>query len=196
VTAALPRLLLAFALMLPAWSVARAVELAGVQLPETVQVNGKALRLNGFGLRTFSPLRFRIYVAALYLEHPSTDPNAIITSPETRLLAVTFVRSISANTARRSWRDGLENNCLSPCHLDPRDVAAFLAEVPAMHAGDSFSLLFTPGGATVTVNGRQLGVIPNPQFAEAMLATFLGPRAASPRLKRQLLAGQPGGVKR
>jgi Chalcone isomerase-like len=61
--------------------------------------------------------------------------------------------------------------------------------VPAMHVGDNYSLLFKQHGATVTVSGQQVGTIASPQFAEAMLATFLGPRPASPRLKQQLLQG-------
>jgi hypothetical protein len=188
----LVRLLLVFALVGPVCVGARAAELDGVQLPPTLPANGKTLRLNGFGLRTFSPLRLRIYVAALYLEQLNTDPDAILASPETKLLAVTFVRNVSANSARKSWRDGLENNCQAPCHLDPTDLATFLNDVPAMHAGDRFFLVFTPEGATVSLNGQPMGTVSHPQFAEAMLATFLGPRPGSRRLKRELLAGRSG----
>ena len=35
----------------------------------------------------------------------------IIRSPETKLLIVKFERSVSAEDARKAWRDGLENNC-------------------------------------------------------------------------------------
>ena len=45
-----------------------------MQLPDTLQVDGKTLHLNGLGLRTYSFLRIHIYVAGLYLEHLSTDP--------------------------------------------------------------------------------------------------------------------------
>ena len=103
---------------------------------------------------------------------------------------MTFRRNVSANNARRAWRDGLANNCQPPCHLDPEDVAQFLAEMPAMRAGDGYSLLFTPESATVTVNGQAVGTVARPQFAEAMLATFLGPRPASHRLKRELLGSR------
>jgi hypothetical protein len=60
-----------------------------------------------------------------------------------------------------------------------------------MHGGDNYSLLFTQNNATVTVSGRQIGKISSPQFAEAMLATFLGPEPASPTLKQELLRGHP-----
>jgi Chalcone isomerase-like len=183
------RALLILAIVVPAWFVARAAELDGVQMPDTLEVDGKTLKLNGFGLRTYSFLDIHIYVASLYLEHLSTDPAAIIRSPETKLLTVRFERSVSAEDARKAWREGLQNNCLAPCHLDPADVERFLAEVPDMHNRDNYSVLFTQHGATVTVGGRRIGAITQRQFAEAILATFLGPRPASPKLKQALLAG-------
>lgn len=167
---------------------AAAAALDGVQLPETVEAGGKLLHLNGFGLRTWSILRLHIYVVALYLEHPSADPGAILTSPGTKLLTVSFLRNVSAAQARASWREGLENNCQAPCALNPAEVATFLAHVPAMRAGERFSLLFTDHGAVVNASGQRLGVVSEPELAEAMLATFLGPKPGSHRLKRELLS--------
>jgi len=168
---------------------ARAAVLDGIQLPETLEVDGTTLRLNGYGLRTYSLLGIHIYIAALYLQHPSTDPEQILQSPDTKLLIVKFERNVSADASRNSWREGLQNNCQAPCQLDPDDLANFLAAIPAIHAGDNYSLLFTRDGATVTVSGQQVGVISHPNFATAMLATFLGPRPASPTLKQELLKG-------
>jgi hypothetical protein len=48
------------------------------------------------------------------------------------------------------------------------------------------TLLFTARGVH-TLNGRPLGDIPDRQFAELMLATFIGPEPPTPRLKRELL---------
>jgi Chalcone isomerase-like len=171
------------------WLPAQAAELDGMQLPDTVQVEGKTLHLNGFGRRTYSLLRIHIYAADLYLERLSTDADEILASPETKLLNIRFEHNVSADDAREAWRKGLENNCRASCHLDPEDVAKFLASVPAMNVGDNYSLLFTQNGATVTVNGHQIGIISQPLFAEAMLATFLGPVPASLRLKQELLRG-------
>jgi hypothetical protein len=39
------------------------------------------------------------------------------------------------------------------------------------------------------VSGQQIGTITSPQFAEVMLATFLGLKPASPRLEQELLSG-------
>ena len=183
------RALIIYAIIAPVWFVAHAAELDGVQLPDTFKMDGKSLYLNGFGLRTYSLLGIHIYVAGLYLEHLSTDPEEIIQSPDTKLLTVRFERSVSADAARKAWRDGLENNCKAPCRLDPADVERFLAMVPAMHAGDNYSMLFAQHSAIVTVSGHQIGTVSQPHFADAMWATFLGPNPASPKLKRELLQG-------
>ncbi len=178
-----------FAIVLSVCCVAHAAVLDGIQLPETLEADGRTLQLNGYGLRTYSLLGIHIYVAALYLEHPSTDAEVIIRSPETKLLVVRFERNISADASRKAWREGLENNCVAPCRLDADDLERFLAEMPAMHDGDNYTLLFTSHGAIITVSGQQIGVISRPEFAAAMLATFLGPRPASPTLKQELLTG-------
>lgn len=172
-----------------AWPRARGAELDGVQLPGELQVGGKTLQLNGIGLRTYSILGIHIYVAGLYLEHTSSDAEAILRSRDTKMLIIKFKRDVSADASRKAWRTGLENNCAAPCQLDPTDVARFLAGVPAMHAGESYALLFTQQGVTIIADGVQVGEISKRPFAEAMLATFLGPAPASPRLKEELLQG-------
>ena len=168
---------------------ASAAELDGIQMPPTVEIGGKTLRLNGLGLRTYSIFAIHIYVAGLYLEHLSNDAQEILRSPETKLLALYFERNVSAEQARDSWRTGLVNNCQAPCRLDPGDFAKFLADIPAVRAGDTYSFFFQQGGVEVIVDGKRLGKIDSPDFAGAMLAMFLGPKTAEPALREELLEG-------
>ena len=183
-------LLLSFVLSLAVATAGQAADFGGLQIPDIEQVNGKTLHLNGVGRRTYSFLEIHIYIASLYLEHPGANPEQIIHSPETKVLNVMFERDINAEDARNSWRVGFANNCLPPCRLPPEELQAFLAEVPAMHKGDRFRLLFEKNKATITVNDQPIGVVTDPQLADAMLATFLGPKPASPSLRQALLAGQ------
>jgi len=181
--------LLIVALLASVRCLAATADLDGVQLPRTISADGKTLYLNGIGLRTYSLFGIHIYVAGLYLEHRSTDANAVMQSPEIKLLRIQFVHNVSASAARNAWRTGLENNCRAPCRLDPADVARFLAEVPDMHVGERYSILFTQQGATVTADTTPLGTISKPQFVSLMLATFLGAVPASAKLKAGLLQG-------
>ena len=183
-----PLLLSLFVLVALAVS-SRAADVDGVPFPEAQQIDGKVLRLNGAGSRTWSLLNIHIYVAGLYLEHPNRDPDAIIHSPEAKLLTFRFQRDIDADKAREAWRKGLANNCPEPCRLDQADVERFIAEVPPMHDGDCFELRFAGHTASISANGRTLGIIDQPALADALLAAFLGPKPGSPALKQALLKG-------
>ncbi len=168
---------------------ASAAQLEGVTLPDAVVLDGTELHLNGIALRTYSWLHIKIYVAGLYLEHPSHDSEAILDSPEKKLLAVRFVHDVGAGDARQAWREGFEGNCQAPCHLAPSDVERFLAAVPAMRTGDHSTLAFTREGLEITMNGHRLASITDPVFSRAVLATFIGPKPPTPRLKHELLDG-------
>jgi hypothetical protein len=145
------------------------------------------MHLNGIGLRTFSILGIRIYVAGLYLERRSDNPDTILRSPETKLLDIRFLRDVDAEDARKAWQESFEQNCKAPCTLDPRDLQRFLAAVPSVREGDGSTLHFSSKGVHVVFNGRPMGDIADPHFAELMLATFIGAVPPTPRLKRELL---------
>ena len=68
-----------------ALSVARAADLEGVSMPEMRVIDVTEMRLNGIGLRTFSILGLPIYVAGLYLERRSDNPDMILRSREREL---------------------------------------------------------------------------------------------------------------
>jgi hypothetical protein len=166
---------------------AHAADLDGVSLPDIRTVNGTPLRLNGIGLRTFSILGVHIYVAGLYLEQRSENPDAILQSPGVKLIDMRFLRDVPANDARDAWMDGFNQNCRAPCSLDPLEVHRFLSAVPPVHQGDSAALLFTEGRLQITFNGRLMGDITDRHFATVILTTFIGPVPPTPRLKRELL---------
>ena len=171
-------------------SLASAADLDGVAMPDTRVADGTQMRLNGIGLRTFSIFRVPVYVAGLYLERRSDNPDAILQSRERKLLDIRFLRDVDAEEARKAWREGFERNCKAPCYLDGRDIQRFLAEVPSFHNGDETTLLFTSNGVGVKLNERPVGDIADPHFAEVMLATFIGPEPPTPRLKRELLGNR------
>jgi hypothetical protein len=170
-----------------ALSAAHAADLEGVSMPDARVVDGTQMRLNGIGLRTFSALGIRIYVAGLYLERRNGDPETILHSPERKLLDIRFLRDVDAEDARKAWQESFEQNCKPPCYLDPHDLQRFLEAVPSVHKGDGSTMLFTSRGVHITFNGRLMGDIPDPHFAQLMLATFIGREPPTPRLKRELL---------
>ena len=170
---------------------AHAAEVAGVSLPETREVDGAVLRLNGIGARVFSVFRVAVYVAGLYLERPSRDADAILGSPGRKLIEVRYLREVGQDDVRRAWRHLLEANCPAPCAVPQPAVERFLALSPAVRAGSSGTYIFSPAGVAVMADGRVLGTVPGEAFARLALAAFIGAAPTAEALKRALL-GLPG----
>jgi hypothetical protein len=159
----------------------------GVQIPDSQDVAGSHLVLNGVGTRTYSFLRIALYVAGLYLEHRTSDPNAIINSSDPKLVLFVFTRDIDADRARKSWQESFDENCHAPCSLAPGSVDKFLAGVPSVRKGDSSRFLFTADGLQITMNGKVLGQIHDQTFMHVVMATFIGPHPSSPSVRNALL---------
>ncbi len=168
-------------------SAARAAELDGVVMPNARQAAGVTVRLNGMALRTFSIFGIHVYVAALYLQQPSSDGPAIMNSDQVKLLEVKFVHDASAERVRDSWIRGFKDNCVDPCHLPESEVAQFLNAVPPFKRGDSSTFLFTPAGVQISVDGRVLGTVTDPTFTRVILGTFIGHAFPNDRVKEGLL---------
>ena len=164
-----------------------AAELDGVTMPDTLQIHGALLRLNGMGMRTYSVFRVHIYIAALYLDRPNGDAEAILRSGGIKLLRIRFVHDVSVDKAREAWVEGFAENCRAPCFLPPSDVERFLQQVPEFHRGDESTLLFDGHSVEIQVNGRSLGDIADAMFTRTILATFIGAYPPTEPLKHGLL---------
>ncbi len=77
--------LLLFCLVVPV----SAMEIGGVQMPDTLKLDGENLVLNGAGLRT--KFFFKIYAGGLYLPRPSADATAVIGADEPMLVRMHFI---------------------------------------------------------------------------------------------------------
>jgi hypothetical protein len=85
-----------------------ALDLAGVQVPDTTTLGEKTLVLNGAGLRT--KVVFKVYVGALYLEQRSSDPATIIAAEAPWKVSMAFKRDVSKKDILGAFREGFENN--------------------------------------------------------------------------------------
>ena len=177
-------LLVAIAVAAPA----AAGELAGVTLPDRITVDSKTLVLNGMGLREATWLKVDVYVAGLYLETPSSDPEAIIGSEATKRLVMRFVRAVDRDALLKGWNEGFENSA-GPSAAVLRDrIATFESWVSDMAKGESLSVTYRPGtGVQVEIKGEAKGTVPGADFAQALFRIWLGPSPPNAGLKQGLL---------
>jgi hypothetical protein len=181
------RELLGCALFLVLVAPLAAMELAGVSLPETIMVSGTALKLNGMGVR--KKLFIKVYVGGLYVVTPGHDPAAIISADEPKQMLMHFLYSkVEKERLTEAWREGFANNSATSLPALKARLDTFCAFWPDMASGQRAVITYVPGtGTRLEINGKEAGVIPGKDFAEAMFAVWLGAKPADSGLKAGML---------
>jgi Chalcone isomerase-like len=174
----------------PAMSSAPTID--GITFPDTFTVDGHNLQLNGVGLRTLTLLRIHAYVAALYLEQPSRDADAIEASTGTKMLILEYLRAASKERVQSIMRRSATRSCgAGGCPAaDAGDFERLIALFPDVKRGDNTTYVFSPRGIQVLMNNVPLATFDNPDLARRVLDAFIGPQAASQSLRNALL-GRP-----
>ncbi|HSB36271.1 MAG TPA: chalcone isomerase family protein [Thermoanaerobaculia bacterium] len=169
-------------------SLAPALEVSGVKLPETVTVDGKTLNLNGGGLR--KKMIFKVYVAGLYLERTSKDASAILASSEAKSIRLHVLRGLKGSQISDAIAEGFERNSKEQLPKLQARLKQLSQMIPDVSEGDEVGLSWIPDeGVRVSVRGTDRGVIEGRDFADALFAVWLGPNPVQEDLKRALLGG-------
>lgn len=159
------------------------LHLAAVEWPATVRADGADLALRGTGRLTW--LWYKVYDVALHLPADAGRAQALDDRP--RRLAFRYLRDFSAGDLAKATSRTVAAEGPAAAEI-AAGVAAINALWPAVVAGDELQLLYRPGhGTTVTLNGRELGSVPGPDFARAMFAVWLGPAPVDEDLRDALL---------
>lgn len=167
--AALPLMLAAPALI----QKARAQEAAA-----EMQIAGKRLILNGTGVRRF--LLIEVFRGWLYLERRSSDAAAILASSGAKLLRLRYAVPVPKGKLVEGWEEGFQDGCA--CEMPP----AFRARLRDLPVGQVEDWVFLPDRTEIAYAGEAPAVV-SPQSGALMLASFIGPNAASGGLRRGLL---------
>ena len=160
--------------------------LNGVTMPDTIQVRGIPLVLNGMGVRTRTG--FKIYVAGLYLQQKSADSDAIIKSDAPKRIVLQVTHDTSKNQMVEAFDRGFDNSEPGARDALKPQVYRFLGQLDTVHPGDQMVFTYLPGTGTIyLMNGGEKLTIPGLPFAQLFFSMWLGPRPAAPDLKRGLL---------
>jgi hypothetical protein len=182
------KLSIATALLLAVCAAALAVDVAGVDLPDTVTVNGKTLKLNGAGLR--KKAIFKVYVAALYVEQPTHDAAALLSSSQVKSMRLRMMRSVKGKQVSESIEDGFAKNSKQQQDKLKDRLGKFEAMIPDVDEGDDIVMTWIPDqGTKVAVRGTDRGTIEGRDFADALFAVWLGPNPVQDDLKKSLVGG-------
>ena len=160
--------------------------LAGVTLPDSQQLAGKNLVLNGMGLRT--KLMVKVYVAGLYLEQKSSDPSAIMKSEGPKKIVMHFLHGASKSQMSDAFNEGFTDNSPDAMKSMKPDIDKLLGALDGVNSGDEMVFTYVPGtGMTLTINGKDKVTIAGQPFEQALLSVWLGPKPPTADLKKGML---------
>ena len=164
----------------------QAASLAGVTLPDTAQVGGKTLVLNGLGIRTKYVVK--VYVAGLYLEQKSSDPNAIIKADAPKQIVMKFVHGASKSQMTDAFDESFKGNSPDAEKTMKANIDRLLNALEPFKVGDEMVFTYVPGsGTTLAINGKEKLTIAGPAFGQVLFSVWLGPKPPNADLKKGML---------
>jgi hypothetical protein len=154
---------------------AGAATVAGVKIPDTTDVAGHKLVLNGAGLR--KKFIIKVYTGALYLPAKTTNAAAITSTDQPRKMVMHFVFDVGKDKIAEAWEEGLEDNTANASAEVKANFKQLSSWMEDIKEGQEIVLAYVPGtGTTVTVNGKAKGTLAGKATSDAILATWIGPK--------------------
>lgn len=170
-----------------------ALEVADIKLPDTEQVAGQALVLNGAGVR--NKFFFKVYAAALYLSEKRRSVAAVLDDTKAKRIALYALRDLTGEQMLEAFNHAIEANHtateLQAMEVQLKAFSAVFRTVKEVQKGGLMTLDYLPTGVTlVSVNGAEKGRIEGAGFYRALLKVWLGEKPAQDDLKKALLGGE------
>jgi len=163
--------------------------LAGVTLPDKAEVKGQSLVLNGMGLR--KKFVIKVYVAGLYLAQKEKSAQKILAADAPHRMVMHFLYGVSKDQMCDAWNEGLEANTPNPSAEVKKAFTTLCGWMEPIDEGKTLVMTYLPGeGTQVEVNGKVKGTIPGAAAADAILATWLGPKPGPGEDFKKALLGQ------
>jgi hypothetical protein len=180
---------------------ASALEVAGVNVPEKAQVGGQPLVLNGAGSRFMAGV-IDVYVIAFYLPESKHKVEEVLEESRSKNVTIWFLTPLGVQVTGVQLLDAThklmsENMGAEELkNLDPswKQFSTFFDKIKEFKNEDKLSVDYQPGkGMRISMNGKELGRIVQPEFMRAFLLVWLGEQPAQVDLKDRLL-GRPSAV--
>ena len=159
----------------------------GVTLPDTVNLSGKELVLNGLGTRKATWLGIKVYVGGLYMEKKSSNYKSFLSNQAPKQIIMKFVRDVDADDLIGGWKDAFKNA------IPKTDLPALRERIDTFYTYFSdikkeqvMTFNFLADGVESTINGKKLAKIKGGDFSKAMLSVWFV-NAIDEGLKKGLL---------
>ncbi|MDY7232222.1 chalcone isomerase family protein [Hyalangium rubrum] len=151
---------------------AEAREVAGVKMPDTLELQGRRLELAHMALK--EKLFFNVYVWGLYMEEIPRVESEAIAANQLKRLHFRFMRKVRRDQLVEAMRHALSRN--EALHSGPmqQSLDAMLLSLRDVGKGDNLVLTYVPESG-LHVSGEASGgvLIPGKGFADALFTAWL-----------------------
>jgi len=165
-----------------------AIEVAGINMPDVLEMGQSKLILNGAGVR--DKFFFKVYVGALYLEQKRSDPVKIIEANEPMAIRLHIIASkISSEVMAKTSKEGFKKAA-------GRDIVSIEAQIDRflsvfknrIRKHDIYDLIYVPGrGTEVYKNKEYRSLAKGLPFKKALFGIWLCDKPAQKKLKTKML---------
>lgn len=151
---------------------AEAREVAGVTMPDSLELKGRRLELAHMALK--EKLFFDVYVWGLYMEQIPQAESEAISANQLKRLHFRFLRKVRRDQLVGALRHALSRN--ASLHSGPmqQSLESLLQSLRDVAKGDNLVLTYVPDSG-LHVSGEASGgvLIPGKGFADALFAAWL-----------------------
>lgn len=166
---------------------AMGAKLAGVEIPDNFDIEGKSLQLNGIALREATIFNVDVYVAGLYVESPSQEERFHFNSADLKHIYVKFKRDVGQKRMVESWYKQINKNCIGNCDDLLETVRRLSPQMPDVKQGQTMAYTFAKDWVKIYVNEKEMATIQGNKNRNVMLNAFIGRAPATKDLKKGLL---------
>lgn len=154
-------------------------------IPAHIQHEITNARLYGEG--TYRWFGLKIYDASLWVGEQGYQANSA-----KFILNLNYARDLYGERIALASIDEIRQLKIGSSAQQELWLSKMKALFPDVHEGSQISGLFMPGqGARFYLDGKVLGDIADPEFAQAFFAIWLDPRTSAASLRSKLLANSP-----
>jgi hypothetical protein len=151
---------------------AQAKAMAGVRLPETIQLQGQDLLLEHMALKKL--LFFDVYVWGLYLGESPKSIEEAIASQKPKQLQLHFRRDLNRDQLVEAFRKFLSKSPDLKSAAMRKDSELLVHSLLAVRKGDSLVITYIPDkGLQISGEGSRGAFIPGKDFADALFSAWL-----------------------
>jgi len=160
---------------------------------DAITVNGTDLVVTGVALREKTFLKVDVYTIVSYVKKGASlgenKAEGLLNLDEPKMLQMDLTRGFSNKKLKNAFSEVIEDN-YDDMSAFKSDMDTFLEYFVAdAEDGDRLIFGYCPAeGLTTSLNGKELGVITNPEFMKALWTVWFGEDPADEDMRENLVA--------